>query len=171
MLITREPGLEFEMIDTFCGLVREHVLQARQSLHKLETKDEECAMSLMSFYLMSYESPPQSFFATCQLHSADLPQDSVCVYLTTKRKGATSRARFEAQDRNMDPGAVDFLHKYEVELFSMQRPDKGIINALTMMAADHIDNAVISNGIVRCIERCIQVARARALLLSPPPSS
>jgi len=71
----------------------------------------------------------------------------------------------------MDNAAMDFLHKYEVELFSMQRPDKGIINALTMMAADHIDNAVLSNGIVRCIERCIQVARARALSLSPslPP--
>ena len=42
--------------------------------------------------------------------------------------------------------------RYEAELLSMQRPDKGSINALTMMAADHIDISLVSAGIVRIIE-------------------
>jgi len=52
--------------------------------------------------------------------------------------------------------AQDLLYRYEIEVFSMQRPDKGIINALTMMAADNIENVPVANGIVRTIERCIQ---------------
>ena len=62
-----------------------------------------------------------------------------------------------SKHKNMDGGRMDqFLRTYEMELYSMQRPDKSVINTLTMRAADQIENDALSKGIVFTIERCIQ---------------
>ncbi|EKX44765.1 hypothetical protein GUITHDRAFT_139398 [Guillardia theta CCMP2712] len=57
----------------------------------------------------------------------------------------------------MDPAAIEFLQSYESELVGMQRPDKGVINVLTMLASDNIDAPPVANGIVACIEKCIRM--------------
>eukprot|EP00961_Rhodomonas_salina_P115664 1556898-Rhodomonas_salina.1 len=55
----------------------------------------------------------------------------------------------------MDPAALEFLINYEQELRAMNRPDKAIINNLTMLAADYIDNLPVCTGIIRAVERCV----------------
>mmetsp|Transcript_50158 Transcript_50158/g.125075 ORF Transcript_50158/g.125075 Transcript_50158/m.125075 type:complete len:496 (+) Transcript_50158:56-1543(+) len=65
----------------------------------------------------------------------------------------------------MDQGTVDFLINYEGELRGMTRPDKGIINSLTMLAADNQENYRISFGIVQTIEQCIRGAPSHLKLV------
>jgi hypothetical protein len=49
----------------------------------------------------------------------------------------------------------EFLRNYETDLRAMTRADKGIINSLTMVAADHAADNDIRVGIVRTIEKVI----------------
>ena len=52
--------------------------------------------------------------------------------------------------------AEEFLRQYETDLRAMARADKGIINSLTMLAADYASNDDIRIGIVRTIEKVVQ---------------
>ena len=65
----------------------------------------------------------------------------------------------------MDPAAIEFLQSYESELVGMQRPDKGVINVLTMLASDNIDAPPVANGIVACIEKCIRMVQSAFFVL------
>ena len=47
----------------------------------------------------------------------------------------------------------EFLRNYESDLRAMTRADKGIINSLTMLAADYATNSEIRVGIVRTVEK------------------
>jgi hypothetical protein len=49
----------------------------------------------------------------------------------------------------------EFLRNYEADLRAMTRADKGIINSLTMLAADYVSNGDIRMGIVRTIEKVV----------------
>ena len=49
----------------------------------------------------------------------------------------------------------EFLRQYEADLRAMTRADKGLINSLTMLAADHVSNADFRMGIVRTIEKVV----------------
>jgi len=49
----------------------------------------------------------------------------------------------------------EFLRQYETDLRAMTRADKGLINSLTMLAADHVSNGDIRMGIVRTIEKVV----------------
>ena len=61
----------------------------------------------------------------------------------------------------------EFLHGYEADLRAMTRADKGIINSLTMLAADYATNCDIRVGIVRTIEKVIAlVSISHSLLIS-----
>ncbi len=55
----------------------------------------------------------------------------------------------------MNPSAVEFLMNYDQELRSMTRPDKAVINNLTMLAADNLDDFHVCSGIIRTVERCV----------------
>ena len=65
----------------------------------------------------------------------------------------TSRLRLAALHLIMDTD--EFLRQYETDLRAMTRADKGLINSLTMLAADHVTNGDIRMGIVRTIEKVV----------------
>uniref|UniRef100_A0A7S0M748 CID domain-containing protein n=1 Tax=Cryptomonas curvata TaxID=233186 RepID=A0A7S0M748_9CRYP len=59
----------------------------------------------------------------------------------------------------------EFLRQYETDLRAMTRADKGLINSLTMLAADHVSNGDIRMGIVRTIEKVVTTALAQHKLI------
>lgn len=67
---------------------------------------------------------------------------------------------------------AEFAEEYNSQLRAMKRPAKEEINALTMVAADYVDNPPFALAVVQVLERCIQevtrvcpIASARELTL------
>ncbi len=60
----------------------------------------------------------------------------------------------------------EFLRQYEADLRAMTRADKGLINSLTMLAADHVSNGDIRMGIVRTIEKVVTTVSCQLFSLS-----
>jgi phage host-nuclease inhibitor protein Gam len=59
---------------------------------------------------------------------------------------------------------AEFAEEYNSQLRAMKRPAKEEINALTMVAADYVDNHPFALAVVQVLERCIQEVMRISLL-------